>query len=311
MKTSIAKFILCFLLLNLPCPAVAQYSKPSPNEQIKTPSWLEPISEPLLAVLSAGILTISSLAVYQLQQIERKTRDKILNQELREPKPLSENEKRNSIIIVGLGGCGKTTLIRSLSKDDKANPEVPTSGYTKFHWSERANDSEPLYTYYAADHKGQNIGTLIKGLIEEQKIPYSPMTWGAVNSLIFFVDVANAYDAKTQNIEDFKQEVERSWKERIQENTRQWSPIALDTIFGFTTKSSTDANTNSLKYVCLFINKVDLLLDREEEIKMLYQNLIQDLSSRCSGLKFEVILGSVKTGLGLPILAESLKKYSW
>ncbi len=311
MKTSIAKLLLCFSLLNVPCPAFAQISTSSTTVRTELPSWLEPILEPLLAVLGTGLVTVSSIAVYKLKQVEQKTREKILDEELREPKPLAENEKRNAIIIVGLGGCGKTTLIKRLSKDENANPEVPTPGYMRFDWSERSNNTEPKYTYYAADHKGQNIGTLIGGLIEEQKRPYSPMTWGAINSLIFFVDVAKAHDEQAQSIVEFNQEVARSWKERIQENIRQWSPTALDTIFGFTTKPVTDPRVNSLKYVCLFVNKVDLIPNREEEIKKLYQSLTQELRLRCSGLTFQVILGSVKIGSGLPILEESLKKHSW
>jgi|688.fasta_scaffold191662_3 GTPase SAR1 family protein len=243
-------------------------------------------------------------------KIKQETREKILDEELQKPKPLARNEKRNSIIIVGLGGCGKTTLINRLSGDHRADPEIQTSDYERYRWSEKSNSIEPTFKYYMADYKGQNIGTLIKGLIKEQKIPYSPMTWGAVNSLIFVVDIAKPYNKNTQT-KDFTLEVENAWQERVQYNIDQWSATALDTIFGFTTKPSNDPNFNSLKYVCLFVNKIDLLPNMENEIKIAYQVLSDALLSRCSGLKFELLLGSADKGTAVSALKKSLKDNSW
>ncbi|MBW4677323.1 MAG: GTPase domain-containing protein [Desmonostoc geniculatum HA4340-LM1] len=308
------KILLLSLLISPVSPAIAQTT----DSKDKNNAFLDNV----LAIAVAGFGAFSAYATVKLnefkqkqnkklEETEQQTRDKILEEELREPPHLGDNEKRNVMIIVGLGGSGKTTLIKRLSKDENVNPEIPTPGYMRYSWREKSNNSEPVYIYYAADHKGQNIGSLIKGLIEEQKIPYSPMTWGAINSLIFVIDITKAQDEEAQNEAEFREEVEKNWKARIDDNIKQWSPTALDTIFGFTTKPSTDPKINSLKYVCLFINKMDLLPDKEEEVKKLYQSLIQELRLRCSGLKFEVIIGSVKTGTGLPVLTESLKKYSW
>jgi GTPase SAR1 family protein len=226
------------------------------------------------------------------------------------PKPLAKNEKRNSIIVVGLGGCGKTTLINRLSGNHRADPQVQTSDYHLFSWSEQSDGVEPKFTYYMADYKGQNIGTLIKGLITEQKIPYSPMTWGAVNSLIFVVDIAEPYDKDNQT-ESSTLKVEKFWEERVKYNINQWSATALDTIFGFTTKPSNNPNLNSLKYVCLFVNKIDLLPNMEDEIRREYKVLNDALRSRCSGLKFELLLGSADKGTAVPALKKSLKDNSW
>jgi GTPase SAR1 family protein len=264
----------------------------------------------ILTYFKSYIETLNRKQEEKLNQIKQETREKILDEELQEPKPLAKNEKRNSIIIVGLGGCGKTTLINRLSGDHRADPEVQTSDYERYCWSEKSNTIEPKFTYHMADYKGQNIGTLIKGLIKEQKIPYSPMTWGAVNSLIFVVDIAKPYNKNTQT-KDFTLEVENVWQERVQYNIDQWSATALDTIFGFTTKPSNNPNFNSLKYVCLFVNKIDLLPNMENEIKIAYQVLSDALLSRCSGLKFELLLGSADKGTAVSALKKSLKDNSW
>ncbi|MFM7875156.1 MAG: hypothetical protein ACKO8M_01060, partial [Microcystis panniformis] len=84
-----------------------------------------------------------------------------------------------------------------------------------------------------------------------------------------------------------------------------------DTIFGFTTKPSNNPNLNSLKYVCLFVNKIDLLPNMEDEIRREYKVLNDALRSRCSGLKFELLLGSADKGTAVPALKKSLKDNSW
>jgi hypothetical protein len=254
--------------------------------------------------LKDKILKVQKQTKDKILEVEQETRDKILKVELREPTLLGDKVKRNSIVILGLGGCGKTTLISHLSKDPTAAPDISTRDYCRFSWRDRNSGTESDHVYYVADHQGQNIGTLIKGLIEEQKKPYSPMTWGAINSLIFIVDVAKAPGRGNKRATELQQEVRESLRDRIQENVKQWSPTALDMIFGFTTQ-------DSLKYVCLFVNKMDLLLPEEkEEAEKLYQGLIEDLDVRCPGLALEIIFGSVLSGDGFPKLAASLKKNS-
>lgn len=319
MKRYFPKVFLLSLLLSLSLPAIAQVTGNRGESNVDLEGFMKAFAGvliPLLGLLSvhlnAELGKLKKGQQKKLEEAKQQTRDQILDEELHEPEPLGKNEKRNSVIIVGLGGCGKTTLINRLSGDHRADSEIQTADYDRYFWSEKSSSVEPKYTYYIADYKGQNIGTLIKGLIKEQKIPYSPMTWGAVNSLIFVVDVAEPYDKNVQSATNFALEVKDSWQGRIKQNVEQWSSTALDTIFGFTTKpNANDPNVNSLKYVCLFINKTDLLPDMEDEIKRKYQPLHDAIRARCPGLKFELLLGSADKGTAIPTLKRSLKDHSW
>ena len=324
MNVRVIRFLFCLSLLISPIPALAQSSTVTPGNSSplntetqpnkETPTFVEQASPYVSAILIAALTVVAAKAksyAKELTEVEGKTRKKILKEELWEPMPIGPKDKRNAIILVGLGGSGKTTLINCLSQDHKANPGVKTQNYSLFTWLKRASPSAPLHRYYAADHKGQNIGTLISGLIEEQKKPYSPMTWGAINTIIFCVDIAEAYDRGLETEEQYKEKVKRTWRERIDQNTAEWSSVALSAIFGFTAKNSQVPNTNTLKYVCLFINKLDLLPDKEQEIREAYQKLEDNIRKNCSDLDFEVIVGSGKNSMGITQLDQSLMKYSW
>lgn len=240
----------------------------------------------VIAVVSTGCYIVIS----KLQQ-----RLEVFEKGLHSSEPMENNEKRNSIITVGVGGTGKTTLIKNLFAEEQANPKIATSKYQKY---TSVNDN---YRYYVADYSGQNILTLIQGLLREQKQPYSPMNFESINSIILIVDVAEA--AQPGRLTD-QDELKNSWKERVRSHVEQWSETALDAIFGL-------ATSNSLKYVCLFINKADLFPElKQQEIVDEYQQLIDKLAPRCRGIEFDYFVGSAKQGTGIPDLQAALKKSS-
>lgn len=239
----------------------------------------------------------------KLDEVREETEQATLGS-LRKHEPLKENEKRNSIVIVGIGGTGKTTLINKLFSE-QAQPEIATKFYEKYYCSKtrHIHSSEIKYNFYVADYMGQNIGSLIYGMIQEQKKPYSPMTWGAINSIIFLVDVAEAPDSL--GIQQSNNVSNNFWKERTKSHIKEWSPTALDAIFGL-------VEIKSLQYVCLFVNKFDLLQNvSEQQVKLEYKELIDAITARCRGVYFECIVGSIEKGTYLNDLDQSLLKYSY
>lgn len=101
--------------------------------------------------------------------------------------------------------------------------------------------------------------------------------------------------------------------ERIESHLEQWNETALDAVFGMLTKPA-------LKYVCLFINKIDKLqlIDstvQHQEIKNKFKPLIDSVSIKAanSGAAFDIVIGSALKGtniVGESSLSSKLVKYS-
>jgi GTPase SAR1 family protein len=246
---------------------------------------------------------ISLKAEKQLKETEEQLQKKLFSSEF-----LKSDERRNAVIIAGIGGSGKTTLINRLSSDSNIDPHIATGVYKMHSFKEQHNNV--TYNYYVVDSMGQNIGSLISGLMIEQKKFNSPMTFGVINSIIFLVDVAKKIDSgKTVSV----QQVLDGLDVRIDQHLSEWSDTALDAVFGLTRTSY--EGENALKYVCLFINKIDLLQYQtqivESEVMQKYQSLISKIESRCREVRFSVICGSLEKRHGLPELQDKLREYSW
>ncbi|NEQ81197.1 MAG: hypothetical protein F6K26_13400 [Moorea sp. SIO2I5] len=127
------------------------------------------------------------------------------------------------------------------------------------------------------------------------------MNFSAINSIIVVVDLAQAAQpGRVQNPTDLN----KFWKTRARYHVEQWSETALDAIFGLVT-------SDSMKYVCLFINKGDLLPElKQQEIINEYQELIDKIVLRCKGLKFDFLVGSAKKGTAVSDLKKALRDHS-
>lgn len=307
-KISAFLFVSTILILGCPARSLSQGSnvvQPTLKQETQIPT--KPVGEiPWVLIVTlalssttGGIALATAIVTHRTAKIKAD-----LENRLRSPEKTLPNEKRNAIIVVGIGGSGKTTLIKRLFGENRANPMIATNYYELFSIEESRQGIK--YNYYVADCSGQNIGTLVSGLMVEQKKLNSPMTYGSINSVIIVVDIAEAPGVR-QSID--LEEVKRNFNTRVQQHLTEWSNTALDAIFGLTGSSA-----NGLKYVCLFINKIDLLEGSPEEVEKMvndvYRPLIDRISTISRGIVFKCLIGSLERGDRSVILEEDLRIHS-
>jgi len=223
-------------------------------------------------------------------------------------------DKRNSIILLGIGGTGKTSIIKGLLNNNEANPNEKTENFTMYEGNRfsvkeeeketnKANKSNSKYWFYIADYKGQNIGQLVRSFIIQQKKPFSPLAYGHITSLILMVDLVTPKEEA--HYEDIPKQ-EKYNQERVNKHVTEWNDTALDAIFGLL--------TSELRYVCIFINKVDLMNDRsyeaEERYIKIFQPLQEKIKKRVGRATVKTYLGSARDGTSLNYLTEDLMEYS-
>ena len=212
-----------------------------------------------------------------------------------------KGEATNNVIVLGIGGVGKTSVIRQLTGNRKANPDIKTNEfeiYTSSIIEATTGQSGRIRTLRLADYKGQNLGTLISGFCRMQLRPYSPLRWGHVNSLVIVVDLFKFQD--TSKITALRRE--QPDRVRIDENIRNWvSPTeggtsVFDAVFGLV--------TDDIRLVCLFINKTDLLVQDDDEamrrsLEDFYKPIQDEIRRRPLKCKIVVKTGSAERGTGI------------
>ena len=271
------------------------------------------MGEILAAIVSA---VLGAYVSFILQDRSSKAKLKQVKNSYRLPPPIPIEDKRNTLLLIGLGGSGKTSVIKTLLRNSQANPEEKTEKFEIYSGqivSETVNyentqqtldiNKPTRYWFYVADYLGQNIGQLVRSFVVQQKKQYSPLAYGYVTSLVLIVDLfpdknsPQDPDPEPQPLPD---------ENRINKHNNEWNDTSLDAIFGLL--------TNELKYVCLFINKVDLMSDRQTGSDQRYISYFKDLArriqKRCGDAKFEIILGSAKRGTGIAELSFKLMEFS-
>ena len=212
------------------------------------------------------------------------------------PRKLKDGERKNTILLIGLGRTGKTQLIKRLAQPSYEERVEITNDFEIYSCSTIDHD-KTKFTYDITDYRGQDFSQLISNFIKEQRRRKTKLRYGDINTLIFMVDLFSYKEN-----EDLCKPYNEIDNDRIRDNITQWNRTAIDAIFGLLTQES-------LNYVCLFINKVDKLkadLSRQQKAELAkdaYKPLIKDLRQRTSQLeklkKFQIIVGSVFTGEGV------------
>lgn len=206
-------------------------------------------------------------------------------------------------------------MAKQLTNDWNANPSHRTkvSGVYESHRSVRQEgDQEPrTHWLYVSDYPGQNVGELIRWFVAEQKIGYSPMAYGHVTSLVLVVDVRSPKESKT----DPDPKIGAPEEDRIALHLEQWSETAIQALFGLF--------TDSLKFVCLFVNKFDIVQERAQTtvencvakfdpLRDRIERLCREFKTPDDGqVEFQVLHGSARTNEGLGELIQQFVRTSY
>lgn len=226
----------------------------------------------------------------------------------RDAPPVAQPRRHPHILIVGLGGVGKTTLVRNAFLNRDADPTQKTLNFafygTALSWRKYPGLDGPGTKAtdvhcYVSDYRGQDLGSLLKSTQLDPNFRSALRRAGPISQVVIVVDVA----APPERREPHPHRV-RPDADRIQENNSQWSDLALDAVFSVPDRLH-------LRDVCLFINKVGILENQgpalEDELRRDYTVLIDRLALRCRRLDPRlpgVLVGDAETGRGCPALLE-------
>ena len=206
--------------------------------------------------------------------------------------------KKNTILVLGLGHCGKTELIKTLSYGSVQVEEIVTEKWSTYGFAIESYDLKAKratkHMLFINDYRGQRGGQIAS---EMQNAEHSDTGYSghSINAVILMVDLF-----PWSNIGDEDKTYKAFNADRIEEHLREWSRYALDICFGFLRKGS-------LKQVFLFINKLDQLENgttHNEKVKAAlekFSKIHEDLAKRATvnGAEFRCIVGSVRTGRGV------------
>lgn len=262
------------------------------------------------AVLGVAASGVAGFVVSNRRQLKARLSEKLEELAgLKRPASVAPNETVNYVLLLGIGGSGKTTLAQRLTNDHRADPATATDAWQVYSTSRDrpADANEPdrdRCRFYVSDYVGQNLGSLIGAFLDQQQQPNSPLRYGCVTSVILVVDLFSP----PVHADEADNEQRKEWEpERVAENDAAWNDQALDAVWGLLKRPS-------FRHVCLFINKADRLEQQgeviEAAIRDAYSPLRSRLDQRIRGVRFETIVGSASHGAGVPDLIDDLLERS-
>jgi len=284
-----------------PPPAVLSTNTAATNRFVKESGRLrdELTDEPgyWVRTIVGAIISLISLALgcYVRAYIDRRAYS---------PKRVRPGQRKNTVLVVGLGRTGKSELIAAITENVVKAKDLTTK-FSITSCSKR--DDSSLIHYHFTDYRGQSFSQLISNFVKEQFHRHTIVRYGDINTLILVVDIFpfKEDEPPKKTYPDYS-------TERITEHLQEWNHTALDAVMGLLTQ-------DQLNYVCLYINKVDKWAgsgsaDSEEVLRKEFASLIEDLTTRVSDFaQFDVIAGSALRGTGISGrdgLQSQLSRYS-
>ena len=249
-------------------------------------------SKPEVSAIVAGLVSViggilkSKFSAIKAQ-LERETRLTVeLKKRLAGPRfalPEKSKERYVRVAIAGLGGTGKTSLIRKASGCKLADPRMKTGSAKTYSivreiaYEERTD----VCRIDMEDYRGQNASELLENIrISEDTFP--------VTALLMMVDLFEADEDRSATSDN---DAKALWDQaRVDKHIREWS----DQLIGVLLDSLTD-----VKYISLFINKADLvnapIAAVEKEVKSLFTPILNSIKARSADRLVRVFVGSAVT----------------
>ena len=255
--------------------------------------------------VEAGITLLALVAFTWLTKSYNKLRKRLAGPRFKLPKTQSDSYQR--ILLLAIGGTGKTQLVRSLfgysdRHKEAPDPRVSTQGlrlYTLNH-EVTSGDHASVCRLEIEDYRGQDITQISHHVSQQSHDPKAlPFT-----SVILMVDLFETDEYRNEEDSELPEPVEdEPDTDRVGEHKRVWTNELLKAIIS--------PLPRKLSSVFLIINKLDLLKDslspqKINGVRKRYQPLLDVLVNSIPGVKPEIIFTSAAKGWGMTKLLKQL-----
>jgi hypothetical protein len=208
-------------------------------------------------------------------------------------KKVKSSDRIARIAVVGLGGSGKTTLIKTLTACDGIDPKISTLGVCPIILGKEEKTGSLFgrtrrTTIIYCDTDGQSPNTFLKKMLsaDNDDILHS----GCFDAIIFVLDLKDSGIAVHRD-EDVITSID--W-DRVDEHNTEWGHYSLSFLF--------DALSDKLKLCIVFINKCNLIREMvgrkrpalETDILDRLTPMIRRLQDRTKGVSFKIVFGSAR-----------------
>jgi hypothetical protein len=299
-----------------PSPASAAASVPKPEGFGETVGriWGEQkLTEKALGVVALALTLGLAWAKSRLTKARERIENlKVGFNALRSGMPERAENNYLKVCMLGLGGAGKTTLVRTMTMCPDADASVSTEDVRRFITVNEYAGPDARFgvriDWY--DYAGQNIAPLTEsrrpGNANESRQDEDPAMPSyddkPFNAAVLILDLFDPPPAGGTYQGRFP-----TWNAaRLKKSTDQWSENALSAIKG--------SLGNEIKYLCVLVNKFDLLQNPDDAelaaIKKKVQPYVNRIAPLFRGAEVDFIIGSALGDARTLQIREKLIKYS-